>query len=73
MSQPSSEPIANPGPEAEGTSKSAQKKAAKLAEKQAKAAEKNALKAEKAPAPGAGSAKKEKAKKEVKELSLIHI
>lgn len=67
MSQPSSEPIANPGPEAEGTSKSAQKKAAKLAEKQAKAAAKNALKAEKAPAPGAGSAKKEKAKKEVKE------
>lgn len=57
-----------PENESDPNSKSAQKKAAKLAEKQAKAAAKNALKAEKAPAPGGGggAAKKDKPKKEAK-------
>lgn len=74
MSQPTEQPPAAPAPPAggdppaEGPSKSALKKAAKLAEKQAKSSAKNALKAEKGPAPASGSgAKKEKAKKETKD------
>ncbi|KAK0525152.1 valine--tRNA ligase [Tilletia horrida] len=58
------------GPDGQPMTKSALKKAAKNAEKAAKFNAKNALKAEKdkdAAAPGAGAAKKEKAKKEVKE------
>lgn len=68
MSQPphAPPPPAGAAPDSEGPSKSALKKAAKLAEKQAKAAAKNALKADKGAAAPAAP-KKDKVKKETKQ------